>query len=119
VKIVAEAHRSEMEGMRAGTPTAAGTPPIPIGSAPHPPTLSAAASLGAPTPPAPASPANSQASAVAAAAAALGGPPCGTTAGSVRAASEAGASVGGGDEEDDFPLDGEEPARKPAIGAPL
>ncbi len=113
VKIVAEAHRSEAEGMRAGTPgaiPAGSTPPMPVGAAPHQPT-SAAGSAGAPTPPVPASPANSHASAAAAAAAALGGLPRG----SVRAASEAGASVGGG-EDDDFPLDGEEPARKPAIG---
>ncbi len=115
VKIVAEAHRAEMEAARSGTPNpqqaAGATPPIPIAPGGGP--LSAPGSLGAPTPPAPASPAHSHASAAAAALGAVGGP-----ARSISGAPAASEASGGGASDDDFPLDVEEPAQaKATIGA--
>lgn len=111
VKIVAEAHRAEMEAGRSGTPNpqqaGGSTPPIPIAPGGGP--LSAPGSIGAPTPPAPASPAHSHASAAAAVLGAAGPP---RSVSGAPAASEA--SGGGGASDDDFPLDVEEPAQAKA-----
>ncbi|KAL4425675.1 hypothetical protein ABPG75_009691 [Micractinium tetrahymenae] len=107
VKIVAEAHRAEMDTARAGTPGAqAGgmSPAMPIGLPGSVP--SAPGSMGAPTPPAPASPAHSHASAAAAALGPAGAAAAVARAASARAASEQNSTVGGDD--DDFPLDAEE-----------